>query len=637
MPVVQICHRVIFALIAFVICYSVVAYGTAQDWTQGPIIIAVLLAVIFWAIRLVVTDEAEMVFSSLGLPLLVTGTYLTIRYALSDVEFVGRSSLLMPVTAVVFFFVVLNDIRHRWQITAMVWIVTGLGVLLAVYGLFQATQGGQWVLGKPQFEQYWGRVSGTFFRPADLAVFLQIAFAIAATDFVLSHRSKMEKLGLAVACVAIGGGLLLTVSPGHWVGWGMICGLLVFFAARKRTWHFRWAIAGVCILVVVGVVLIVMFRQSGGAPSAGGEGPSLQTELNAMVNSQSVPAAGATPALSQYALWETAISIGQPNIWVGGGGGMFPWLFPRWRSVQGVVAHCPNEYLDVFATYGLLGVGLMIWIGASLVLALVQIIRLRDTKYTDHRLSNRYAFVVAGLAILAGGVADAWVDLRLQTGGVLFPLTAVIAVALTCGLHRRVEEENHRLRPGHHVVIRLFGSSRFAVVACLAGLVLLLGSRLVETYPSALLLRRGQAALEHLDWGGAEQSFQYAWWFDDRNYQVAAALGDLDAARATWNLRQREALSGDAFAWYNRALTLNRYANDLRIKIGRLHDALNHRDEALAAYQFALDADPRNASYHAALGQHYWRWGDAAEAQHQFRLARELGATEPLPTDETGE
>ena len=624
----------IFALIVFVLCYSVVAYGTAQNWTQGPIVIAVLLAMIFWAIRLVVVDDAEIVFSPIGLPLLVAGSYLVIRYALSDVESVGRASMLLPITAGIFFFVVLNDIRHRWQVTTVVWILTGLGVLLAVYGLFQAALGGQWVLGKPQFEQYRGRVSGTFFRPADLAVFMQIAFAIAAANFILSHRSKLEKLGFAFACLATGGGLLLTVSPGHWFGWVIMFGVLVFFAVRKRTWKFRWVIAGLVVLAVVGVIIVKgsMYKQEPGDPE---EGPSLQAELNAMVDSHSAPATDTSGAVSQRSHWEAALAIGRPNIWIGGGSGMFPWLFPRWRTGQGTVEHCPNLYLDVFAAYGLVGIGLMIWIGTALALTLVQIIRLRDTKYATNRPSNRYAFVAAGLAITAAVFVDAWVDLRLHTGGVLFPLTAVSAVALTCGVHRRVEEQeqSHRLKPGHHVTIRLFGSSRIAIVIGLIGVVLLLGSQLIKTYPSALFLQHGQQALERLDWSGAERSFQNAWWFDDRNYQVAAALGDLRAARATWNLPQREAFTQEALAWYNRALTLNRYATDLRIKIGRLYDALDQRDDALAAYQLALDADPRNASYHVALGQHYLRWGEAAEAQHQFQLARELGATETLPID----
>ncbi|MEI8315484.1 MAG: tetratricopeptide repeat protein [Verrucomicrobiota bacterium] len=633
MPIVQFCHQAIFALIVFVLGYSVLAYGTSQEWTQGPIVIAVLLAAIFWVIRLALANDATIVFSPLGLPLLVAGSYLIMRYALADVESVGRSSLLMPITAGIFFFVVLNDIRHRWQITALVWIMTGLGALLAVYASFQAAQGGHWILAVPQFEQYWGRGSGTFFRPADLAVFLQIAFAIAAANCILSHRPNTQKLGFAIACIAISFGLLLTKSTGHWVGWGIICAVLVFFAVRKRTWRIRWIIVGLSVLVVVGATIFMATHKQDAASAD--EGPSLQTELDDLVKSQTAPATTTTPILSQRLLLKAAWSMSQRNIWIGSGGGMFPQLLPRWRTGQGSIEHCPNQYLDVFAAYGLAGIGVMLWIGISLVLALTRIIRMRDTQYADHRLSNRYAFVVPVLAIVIAVIADALVDLRLHTGGLLFPLTAVIAVALTCGVHRRMEESDHqRLKPGHHVTIRLFGASRHAVVAGLVGLVLLIGYWSTATYPSALFLRHGHQALERLDWRGAEQAFQRAWWFDKRNYQVAAALGDLNAARATWNPQQRATLSHDAFQWYNRALTLNRYATDLRIKIGRLHDALNNRDEAMAAYQAALDADPRNASYRVALGRHYQRRGDAAEAQHQFRLARELGATETLPATE---
>ena len=203
-PIIQACHRAIFALIVFVLIYSVVAYGTTQPWTQGPLIVAIICAAFFWAVRLVVAYEAQVVFSPLGAPVLLLGLYFIARYVLTKVECVGRPHMLLALGAILFFFIVLNDIRHRWQITSLLWIVTGLGVWQAGAGLWQVLSGGHWVMGLPQFALYRGSASGTYFRPADLAVFLQIALALAVANFILSRRVKAEKIGLAFASVAIG-------------------------------------------------------------------------------------------------------------------------------------------------------------------------------------------------------------------------------------------------------------------------------------------------------------------------------------------------------------------------------------------------------------------------------------------------
>ena len=632
-PIIQFCHRAIFALIVFVLIYSVVAYGTTQTWTQAPLVIAVIGAAIFWAIRLLVAYEAQVVFSPIGAPMLIGGIYFIIRYVLTKVEFVGRSNLLLTLAAVLFFFIVLNDIRHRWQITALVWIITGLGVLVAVVGLGQVLSGGQWVLGQPQFALYRGHASGTFFRPADSAVFLQLALVIAVANFILSRWSKSEKIGLAFASLAIGGGLLLTFSMWHWLAWGAALGVLAFFAVRKRTWHFRWVIAGSCVLVLVAATVVMEVRRSQSHhTSVTAEGVSLGAKDFAAIN----PPSDSAAQLSQLALWKAALAVGRANNLLGVGSGMIPYLFPKYRSFQGRMDHCPNLYLDVYAEFGVVGVAILLWVTVISGLTMLRILRLRDARYSEYRLSNRYAFVVAGLAVLAVLVVDGGFDLKLHaTGGLLFPVMAVLAATLTCGVHRRVNEEGQQHQPGRHTSIQLYGPSRYVVVAGLGGLMVLLGTNLVKTYPAELLLRHGQHVAEQMNWDKAETAFQLAWKFDRRNYQVAEAIGDLYAARATWNRREREALSLKAFEWYNRALTMNQYAADVRAKIGRLNEALSRPTEALAAYRLALDADPHNASYHVLLGQYYLRAGDAPEAQRQFRIAHGLGATETLPVDGT--
>jgi tetratricopeptide (TPR) repeat protein len=611
-PMVRVCHRAIFALILFVIVYSVIFYGSGQAWTQGPIIAAIALAAVFWAVRIVVVKEVEVVFSPLGAPLIVLGIYTITRYALSEVEPVSRSSMLLTTTAVLFYFVVLNDIRHRWQVTVIVWTLTSLGLVLSVYALIQVLRGGEWVLGVPQHQEYWGSGSGTFFRPADLAVYLHMAFAVAAANFALSRRSDPQKLGFAVACIAMLGGMFLTFSTIHWAGWLVMFGTLSAFVVRKRSWNIRWVIAGAAVLTVAAAVVFSLF---------------LSQSLDG-----SMPAAPPGPSIR--AVWPSALAIGQGNVWIGGGGGMFRWLYPSHRTIQGVVTRCPNQYLDIFAEYGVAGLLLGLWILVGFVIASVQVLFLRDEKYSAYRLSNRYAFAVGGLAAAVGCLIDASYDLNLHSGGILFTLLAIMATTLTCGIHRRLGESQQSSQAGRYVTVHLHGLSRLVLVAGLAGLVLLIGTRLRKIYPAQFMLRRGNLAMDQMKWDDAERCFMRAAKFDDHNCEAAEAMGDLDAARATWNLHQREALIAEAISWYNRAITFNSYDYDARIKIGRLQDLLGKRAEALAAYRDALDGDPHNASYHVALAQHYLRWGDTILAQKNFRYARELGDPGTLPGDE---
>ena len=622
-------------------------YGTTQVLHQGPLIAAIILAAVLWAIRVMVMPEVEVVFSPLGAPLAVGLIYAIIQYALAEVELLGRINMLLAVAAIMFFFIVLNEIRHRWQVTVMVWVVTGLGALLAIHGLVQVLRDGRWVLATSQSESFVGQATGTFPRPADLAVFLQIAFAMAGANFFLSHRSKLEKTGLAFASVLIGGGLLLTGSAWHWLGWGGAVVALAIFIAYKRTWHFRWVVAGVCVLLVVIVTVVIgtisqsnALSQSGTNPTgssvSGTEtGPSLRDKLLAAVNSQS-PAKFGTPATASPVLWwEAAWSMGQSNFWVGRGSGMFRWLFPRYRTTQGILEHCPNTYLDVFAESGVVGLGLLIGIIVGCVLALWRIIRVRDAQYSSNRLSNRYAFVVAGLVVFTASVLNAIFDLNLHACGLLFPLLAVMAVGMTCGVHRRVDEEDHGAQPGRHVTIRLVGGSRFILATGLIGLAMLLSLCAYKTYPAEFFMYRANRAWTRMDLASAESLLNRARWFDERNFRITETFGDLYAARATWDLSQRAALSTKAFEWYNRTLTINPYVNDVRIKIARLQDALGNSTEALTAFTAALEVDSQNASYYVMLGQHYLRTGDIDKAQYQFHLAHKLSATEILPEEKT--
>jgi Tfp pilus assembly protein PilF len=310
---------------------------------------------------------------------------------------------------------------------------------------------------------------------------------------------------------------------------------------------------------------------------------------------------------------------------------MFRWLYPAQRTVQGVVDTPNNEYLSVFTEYGVAGAVLVLWVLAAFVLAAIQILSVRASRYSASTPSNRYAFAVGGLAAVTAIAIGAMFDSSLHVPANLFTVVAIMAIVLTCGVHPTGKEDEDQELPGRYVPLSLKGLNKLVLAASLAIVVLLLASRLRKSYPSDICLQLARRCQDRVDWQTARARYRQAWNFDPRNFEVTSALGDFLCARATWNLPQRDALLDEALTWYDRAVTANPYAHDLQVKMGRVYDALGKRELAADRYQRAVQADPQNASYRTQLALHHQRWGETDDAIASFARAYELGGDDPVP------
>jgi tetratricopeptide (TPR) repeat protein len=428
--------------------------------------------------------------------------------------------------------------------------------------------------------------------------------------------------------------LLATFSRSYWLGWLASLLVLVAYVIRKRGYKFRWFVIGTGMLVVVIAVAMitayVLRHRSGGSADDPEGGLSLNPEL--LQNLPERP-----PSIAQAAkgalppFWKSAIAVGQRNPWLGSGPGMFKWLYPSVRTLQGQPDYASNEYLNLFADYGLIGCVVIFWLIVAFVLTAIQVLEARAARYSAATPSNRFAFTVGGLAAFAAALVQAALDMNLHAPANAFTLAAIMAVVLTCGVHLRDTDDDAVNRPGEYAAMRLKGANKLVLVAALVVAATLLATRSRHSFPSYLSLRLAEHAKTQMNWSQAEKYYRRAIGFDPRNFEAAGAFGDFYAARATWNAREREELCDKALRWYHRAHTLNPYAGDVLIKTGRLYDVLGKREQASERLTRALEADPNNSSYHAQLGLHYLRWGDREKAAASFRRAHELGGTEPLP------
>ena len=464
-PLVRFSGVAAFVLILFVLISAPSAFGAVRPWAQGPLMIAVALATMLWIARLVAEHETDVVFSTIGAPALVLATYAVVRYTIAEVEPISRPDMMLATTTLLLFFLVLNTVRHRWQITALVWTLTAMGTALALYGLWQAVSGCRWVWWFPQYSAYLGRASGTFIRPMDLAVYLHVTFAVAAANFLFSRRSFAQKVVLACACLLMCAALLATFAHVYWLGWLAAVLVLTAYVLRKRGYKFRWLVVGTGVLAVVIIVALVTAYALRHRP--GGENAvSLNRELlESLPDRPTAAAKTAKPVVPPF--WQSAIAVGQRNLWIGTGPGMFRWFYPVYRQVQGQPKEAGNQYLDFFAEYGVLGCLLVIWLVVNFIRAGYDILALRAERYSASTLSNRYAFAIAGLAAVAAVLVDAALHATLHVLANLFTLTIVMAAALTCGVHHHSSDEEDVYQPGRYSTLRLIRGSRYVLVGAL--------------------------------------------------------------------------------------------------------------------------------------------------------------------------
>ncbi|HTS16804.1 MAG TPA: O-antigen ligase family protein [Verrucomicrobiae bacterium] len=584
-------------------------FGAVRLWALGPALLAIELGGLFWIVRILDVREVPVVFSAMGAPVVAVAAYGVIRYGLSEVEPVAGTPMMLWVAAILLFFLLLNNVRHRWHVTAIVWVLTSTGTFVALYSLWQTFSGSSFVWAFPQPEQYLGRASGTFLRPSHAAAYLQMVFPVGAATFLFSRRTFEQKVVIAVGSLVMGAALLLIDTPNGWLGWLASMIVLLIYIGKRGGKRSRWLVVGVALLGLLLLATLIGILAAGGT----------------------VKGSGAIPSGSPSELWHTAWQMARARLFLGIGPGMFQWLYPAHRTMQGVVDTPGNEYGSVFVEFGLIGLGLIAWTLVAFVVAAVHILSARAARYSASTPSNRYAFAVGGLASVVGVAVGSLFDSSLHAPANLFALVAITAATLTCGIRPSGKIEEDEALPGRYAPLKIKGVNKVILTLTVAMAMLVPGWRLYRTYLSDIHARLGRRASEALDWDSARDDYVKAWKYDRRNFEVTTAVGDLQCAQATWNSAQREKLLNDAIIWYERAVTANPYATDVQIRIGRVYDALGKRELAEERYRRAVEADPQNASYQAQLALHHQRWAETNDAVAGYARAYELGGDDPLP------
>ena len=347
-----------------------------------------------------------------GLPVWETASYLT-KTALSWWVFL---------LSLGFFFLVVREVcTQRKTMNLIVFVMIGIGLLEAIYGLIQALVPSMGVLWVDYIQDYLGTARGTFINRNSFAAFigmiwpLALGITLAMTGRVSSlkealksdqlNRQALMALGIIVFLLA----LIFTRSRA-----GIVSGLVSFLAfsvlartgIKSAAMHTRVLMGGVIILLCIYTMTI-------------GVGPIMQRFLTLGADSG-----------SRMDIWRDSLQIIKDHplgIGLGNYENVFQ-VYNRSFTLDKTVMHAHNDYLQILIETG--------WVGFFALMGSFFIFlgkRARCIKQIDYRRDPlRFYLAIGAFSGLISMTVHCFFDFNLQIPANCLYFVVLMAILSTC-------------------------------------------------------------------------------------------------------------------------------------------------------------------------------------------------------------
>ena len=388
--------------------------------------VLVLLALMFWGLKMVSREEFKFTSTPLNFPVLSFITICTLSLMWSNNFFVSLKELPLFLAGPLLYFAVTNNIYAERQISRILNILLIVGGLFGIYGILQyrGIDFSFWIrnIGRQQVFGLFGNVN--FF-----AEYLIIPLPIAVSLFFAS-QNKFKKILLLIAILAMGISLTVTFTRSSYLGFGasLIFMAILFMTLQGKSFIKENKNFFIIILVAI-IIITLLFVIPNPLNKSGTAIYKIKSRISVSQLSQSFSIS------SRITNWKFTTLMIKDNPLLGSGIGTYKYNSLRYqarfleqgqnRSIYPYVfaTKTHNEYLQLWAELGIVGLGIFIWLIISYFYYGLRFIK---------RVKNRYK---QGITIgLMGAVVAVLIDgifgfpLHLPATIVLFWLALALTI-----------------------------------------------------------------------------------------------------------------------------------------------------------------------------------------------------------------
>lgn len=431
---IRFCNRIIEIGLMSLIVFTPLAFGTVQVWSITTVHLITLFMLTFWLIKMTVLGNFKLVKTALDLPILIFLGIAVITTLTSIYPYVSKIELYKIINYVLLYYLVVNNIKDKGQIKRIVILVVIVGILLAIYGLYNYFNGIEKIYTLDK-KHYLGMLTSTYVNHNHIAGYFELAIPLAIGLMLAKERllrtSKTSRISsivlgsllpLAAAVIMIIA-LVFTYSRGAWIsffGSMVFLGIIIVFWLKVfKCWSKlkKWGILAVVALIIISVAIFmpqdIKQRAATLLEFEEGEFEDISIQGRLIVNSNTIEMIKDYPIL-------------------GSGLGTFNILYPKYRDprLRTFMNATHNDYLQYAEEMGLFGIGSFILLLVLFFKKNLSLIRNSQDKYLQ---GLTIGFLISISAIAIHGLVD--FNLQIPANALLFWI--VFALSSSIGIITR--------------------------------------------------------------------------------------------------------------------------------------------------------------------------------------------------------
>ena len=327
--------------------------------------ILVIIGLMLWKLKMVSEEEVKIARNPLNLPILAFMVICPLSLLWSDSPMVSRLELPLFLAGPILYFIVVNNIHKEHQINRLLATLLIISSLLGIYGIFQYN-GIDFAFWKANIGRQ--QVFGLFGNVNYFAEYLIVPLPLAISLF-FAARNRTHKILLLVGILAMGGSLILTFTRGSYLAIGISSLFMFFLYLASRGKGFIKEYKKIFIFILALLILVTFLFVLPNPLNKPG------TAISKIKERISISQFAQDFALRRrIATWKFTTMIIKDHPILGSGLGTFKYNSLNYQAKffdqgenrrlypYGIADKVHNEYLQLWAELGIIGLGIFLWL-----------------------------------------------------------------------------------------------------------------------------------------------------------------------------------------------------------------------------------------------------------------------------------